>query len=88
MDHVKLLHFHLIHRKSHKGYTELNAGLRGERPSSLARELRHWSQFVTVNARSCSTTTLNVLKAWCLCTRVSLPLLAFKTARLMPRQRV
>jgi len=78
MDHIKLLHCHLINRKSHKGYTESNPGLRGEKPSSLARELSHWSEFVAVNARNYNTTTLNVLRVWCLCIRVNLTLLALR----------
>jgi len=41
MDHIKLLRCHLINRKSQKGYPESNPGLRGEKPSSLARELCH-----------------------------------------------
>lgn len=78
MNHIKLLHCHLINRKSHKGYLESNPGLRGEKPSSLARELCHWSEFLADNVRSYSTTTLNVLEAWCLRTRVILPSLALR----------
>jgi hypothetical protein len=78
MDHIKLLHCRLINRKSHKGYTESNLGDRGEKPSSLARELSHWSEFVAENARSYNNTTLNILKDWCLCTMVTLPVLVLR----------
>lgn len=78
MDHIKLLYCHLINRKSHKGQTESNPGLDGEKPSSLARELLHWSELVAENASSYNTTTVNVLKGRCLCTRATLPVLALR----------
>jgi len=57
MDHIKLLHGHLINRISHKGYLESNPGLRDEKPSSLARDLCHWSEFVGDSVPSYNTTT-------------------------------